>query len=325
MFTINRRDAHNFSSAAIALGLVGGAVGATAGAAVGLTSGVVTGIVTGDPSHICDHTARGAWCGGMGGGLAVGIGANEGGRVVSETATTIVSNPVKLAAVGAQSRRPSEDQPCRPPTYRFGDVTRGIIAKGRLSRAGELDKGYMFGDFTRGIFSSQSAESAMGSIGRELDQEKQRLDAKLAHHVAEADGGVAVRIMTMTGDSITDPNQGGKDSLRMHPEARCRHIKMRIAQLQGHGAPQQTLLYMPHKIVAEDTDKNKDGNVSGTDIQRTEEPIPIADDAPVQSTSAAGGSLLLVLSEGSAESKRYAELPFHSAAIQVRARFVARQ
>ena len=37
--------------------------------------------------------------------------------------------------------------------YRFGDLTRGVIAKGKQARGGDSQKSeYKFGDFTRGLF-----------------------------------------------------------------------------------------------------------------------------------------------------------------------------
>jgi len=36
--------------------------------------------------------------------------------------------------------------------YKFGDLTRGVIAKGKKKDGREESSGYKFGDFTRGLF-----------------------------------------------------------------------------------------------------------------------------------------------------------------------------
>ena len=36
--------------------------------------------------------------------------------------------------------------------YKFGDVTRGFLARGKVVRGAEVDVKYKFGDLTRGLF-----------------------------------------------------------------------------------------------------------------------------------------------------------------------------
>ena len=84
--------------------------------------------------------------------------------------------------------------------YRFGDWTRGIAAKGRLSRMGKEAKdgsqvrtGYRFGDITRGIFTR--AVSANVTRGRHVEQCYQR--QSLVRYVA-----MAIRVHFKLPESI---------------------------------------------------------------------------------------------------------------------------
>uniref|UniRef100_A0A7S1ZT12 Glycine zipper domain-containing protein n=1 Tax=Trieres chinensis TaxID=1514140 RepID=A0A7S1ZT12_TRICV len=63
---------------------------------------------------------------------------------------------VSLASAGAQvQRRGSGEDECgsgNGKPYRFGDLTRGVVARGKESRGASAKEGYKFGDFTRGLF-----------------------------------------------------------------------------------------------------------------------------------------------------------------------------
>ena len=55
------------------------------------------------------------------------------------------------AALGGQANRGASGAR----KYRFGDLTRGVLAAGRVARGGDADRGgYRFGDATRGVVAS---------------------------------------------------------------------------------------------------------------------------------------------------------------------------
>ena len=53
----------------------------------------------------------------------------------------------------AQSNHPPEQQQ-GPKPYKFGDLTRGILAKGKQTDGRSEDSGYKFGEFVTCVFSS---------------------------------------------------------------------------------------------------------------------------------------------------------------------------
>jgi hypothetical protein len=54
-------------------------------------------------------------------------------------------------------------------SYRVGDVTRGILAMGRITRGSE-DKSYKFGDFTRGLLAPSSGAAMRKLKAEAADQ-----------------------------------------------------------------------------------------------------------------------------------------------------------
>ena len=71
-----------------------------------------------------------------------------------------------MAALGGHADR-GADGAAR---YKFGDVTRGVLAAGRVARGGDADRGaYKFGDATRGVLATLGWGRGGGDVGDARD------------------------------------------------------------------------------------------------------------------------------------------------------------
>jgi hypothetical protein len=123
-----------------------------------------------------------------------------------------------VALVGAQGRTNQRmaagaEGKSSVSSYRVGEVTRGVLAMGRITRGSE-DKSYKFGDFTRGLLAPSSIETAspMESDARALCHGRLRKPCKLKADQywpagaamrklkAEAAGQSAVQILESAAD-----------------------------------------------------------------------------------------------------------------------------
>ncbi|CAJ1360429.1 unnamed protein product [Effrenium voratum] len=68
----------------------------------------------------------------------------------ASTASMVVTPLEETISEGKQSRGAGDE------AYRFGDLTRGILASGKQSRGADGADGYRFGDFSRGVLSKIS-------------------------------------------------------------------------------------------------------------------------------------------------------------------------
>lgn len=130
----------------------GNEAGKPLGYAIGAVGGALAGPLTGKDWR--EAASSGEQISGGVVGLIAGVtgglvgGAVQGVVVGSKT----VANEVEVTAHLGRVHEPERD------SYRIGDLTSGIAAKGRLARGGDV-AGYQFGDFTRGLFTaSNSAE-----------------------------------------------------------------------------------------------------------------------------------------------------------------------
>ena len=124
-------------------GATAGQIAGTGGGAIGGTAGQITG------------TAGGV----IGGTAVVAVGACTGAVVV--TAGTIAgATIIPLARAGAEVRNElkaaatlgGEVRDKAGAKYKFGDVTRGFLARGKVVRGAKVDAKYKVGDLTRGFF-----------------------------------------------------------------------------------------------------------------------------------------------------------------------------
>ncbi|CAE7272148.1 unnamed protein product [Symbiodinium necroappetens] len=65
----------------------------------------------------------------------------------ADHAAKVVTPVEETIAEGKMSRGAEDDG------YKFGDISRGIVASGKASRGAAAEEGYKFGDFTRGFIS----------------------------------------------------------------------------------------------------------------------------------------------------------------------------
>jgi hypothetical protein len=126
----------------------------------------------------------------------------------------------ETAEIGALTRANKDTD------YQFGDLTRGILAKGRMFRGGV--EGYQFGDFTRGLFSCTF--EARRTQQQELAEAARKYEEMLAADFPE---GTQVQVWSLSGSAT---------NLSMHPEAKVGHAKRRLEALVGDPACQQTLV-----------------------------------------------------------------------------------
>jgi hypothetical protein len=97
------------------------------------------------------------------------------------------------AKLGSQVRKGKSDA-----GYRFGDLTRGVLAKGAGKRAGDTAADYAFGDFVSGMFTSaedpavQAANQVtLVNAGRQLMMQHRLAIAKLTHSRLSSESFVA--------------------------------------------------------------------------------------------------------------------------------------
>ena len=74
-------------------------------------------------------------------------------RISANPSTTHDMDPNSSPENCDASENPGE-APAASKAYRFGDITRGIIAKGKVANGRRKDSNYRFGDFSRGLMSS---------------------------------------------------------------------------------------------------------------------------------------------------------------------------
>ena len=149
----------------------GAFVGAAAGYALTRPVGLVIGAIGGRDASASAGGATGV-IGGMIGGVAGGIvgGVVEGVVVGGKT----VANEVGVTAQLGRAHIPARG------SYRFGDFTRGIAAKGRLARGGDVE-GYRWDrwDFTRGLFTASNSQAVRDGYRAERQ-------SRLSHAAAHA-------------------------------------------------------------------------------------------------------------------------------------------
>jgi hypothetical protein len=164
---------------------VGAIVGSAVGLVGGLAAGTVDSVVNAKPSDI----AKGALVGVAAGAIAGGCSGLRTGSAVDAGVSSIACAPVAtargvgdMALVGAQSRANQRmaagaEGTSSVSSYQVGDVTRGILAMGSITRGSE-DKSYKFGDFTRGLLAPSSGAAMQqlrgGASQLEADQLLQR-------------------------------------------------------------------------------------------------------------------------------------------------------
>ena len=144
------------SSAAHAAGSVIGAAAMVTAAAAAAPAAAAGGATTAVVATSVVTTGYVAGTAGYSAGSCVGavVGATTGG------AAQLAKEARETASVGARSRGSDGND-----GYRFGDWTRGVVARGAESRGGE--QSYRFGDFTRGIgrlLGSGNAGAAMAPM-----------------------------------------------------------------------------------------------------------------------------------------------------------------
>eukprot|EP01046_Picozoa_sp_COSAG06_P007721 COSAG06_NODE_382_length_16566_cov_8.629137_6_plen_321_part_00 len=130
---------------------------------------------------------------------------------VAGTAKVVAGTPAEVAGtakLGSQVREGSADA-----GYRFGDFTRGVLAKGAAKRSGDTSDGYAFGDLLRGAVTSSSDPAveaandiALINAGRKLMVQHRLAIAKLTHPrlaskscVADADFDVLRQVIAHLG------------------------------------------------------------------------------------------------------------------------------
>ena len=82
-------------------------------------------------------------------GLVAGsVAGSMGGRKLVEATSTSMARNSESSKTTISQNIGDKRQP-----YRFGDFTRGVVARGKESRSADEKEGYRFGDFARGLFS----------------------------------------------------------------------------------------------------------------------------------------------------------------------------
>lgn len=140
--------------------LIGNEVGKPFGYAVGAVAGALAAPVTGK-----DWRETASSSGQITGGVVAAVGGLTGGLVggVAQGVVTggkTAANEVEVTAHLGRVHDPERE------SYRFGDLTSGVLAKGRLSRGGDTE-GYRFGDFTRGLFTASNSQAVRDGLQAE--------------------------------------------------------------------------------------------------------------------------------------------------------------
>jgi outer membrane lipoprotein SlyB len=146
---------------------IGSNVGAIAGFAllgpVGLVAGAIAGTIAGQRTGQTTGTASDN----------DGNANVESDEVERHDEETILFQPCEDINQGAEADASNiQDVASQPATsdldtnnsvstsnsgYRFGDISRSIVARGKIADGRKLDSGYKFGDFTRGLFAKSSS------------------------------------------------------------------------------------------------------------------------------------------------------------------------
>lgn len=108
------------------------------------------GIAKAATEHVSSNKYEYAGTAGVVAGAAAGsvagpIGMVAGAYLGSVSARKVTENASSAATEVSETEGRRE--------YRFGDVTRGFVARGKQARGAGEGEGYQFGDFTRGLFS----------------------------------------------------------------------------------------------------------------------------------------------------------------------------
>eukprot|EP00529_Nitzschia_sp_RCC80_P007842 CAMPEP_0113466944 /NCGR_PEP_ID=MMETSP0014_2-20120614/14549_1 /TAXON_ID=2857 /ORGANISM="Nitzschia sp." /LENGTH=1332 /DNA_ID=CAMNT_0000359215 /DNA_START=71 /DNA_END=4070 /DNA_ORIENTATION=+ /assembly_acc=CAM_ASM_000159 len=128
------------------------------GGAAGSTIGMAAGAVLLGPVGLVAGSLVGASAGsGVFGGLQRSLDDETAARSSGQAPTSVNSNvpnqqSQRHAQHGQQNSQQQSQQQRQKNGYRFGNVTRKFISKGKEKRGGSSDSGYRFGDFSRGLF-----------------------------------------------------------------------------------------------------------------------------------------------------------------------------
>ena len=149
----------------------------------GALGGAAAGYATGSAVHPTVGGVLGA-AGGVTGGV---VGAAV--EVTHKAGKSVSSEVTRTSRLG-RIRRVTETG--RDDGYQLGDFTKGIAAKGRLARGGDVN-GYQFGDFTRGLFTSSNSEAVEDGLEAETKQLMQaQLDQDIEHVASNKASGTRI-------------------------------------------------------------------------------------------------------------------------------------
>mmetsp|Transcript_24945 Transcript_24945/g.54397 ORF Transcript_24945/g.54397 Transcript_24945/m.54397 type:complete len:709 (-) Transcript_24945:63-2189(-) len=127
----------------------GASRGERSAAAFGQSATDSGGIAKAATKHVSSNKYEYAGTAGVVAGAAAGsvagpIGMLTGAYLGSVSARKVTENASSAAAEVSETEGRRE--------YRFGDITRGLVARGKQARGADKEEGYQFGDFTRGFF-----------------------------------------------------------------------------------------------------------------------------------------------------------------------------
>ena len=88
------------------------------------------------------------------GTVAGAVAGAVSSRKLVERASQSSSVPSTTATTNIQSNQSGSSE--KP--YRFGDITRRVVSRGKEARGANDTKGYRFGDFSRGLFAGRKQE-----------------------------------------------------------------------------------------------------------------------------------------------------------------------